>query len=117
MTLAEDLLSIEESLWTGGADDYRRHLDDECLVAFTGMAGVSSRDEVAATVEGPDRWRDLDVDVEGVHQPTSDVAILTYRASAVRGDDEAYRALVSSAYVRRDGTWKLTFHQQTPLPD
>ena len=46
-------------------------------------------------------------------QPTSYLAILTYRARAVRGDTERYQALVSSVYVRRDGAWKLAFHQQT----
>jgi hypothetical protein len=33
----------------------------------------------------------------------------------VRDNGEAYEALVSSAYVRRDGQWKMAFHHQTPL--
>lgn len=45
------------------------------------------------------------------------MAFLTYRASAVRGEDVRYRALVSSAYVKRGDAWKLAFHQQTPLPE
>lgn len=115
MTTKDEILEIERSLWTDGPDAYHRHLDTECLTAFTGMAGVSTRDEVAATVaEGP-RWRNLDIDVQGVVEPTSDVALLTYEASAARGKDESYRALVSSGYVRRDEAWKLMFHQQTPL--
>ena len=28
---------------------------------------------------------------------------------------EAYAALVSTGYVRRDDGWKMMFHQQTPL--
>jgi hypothetical protein len=24
---------------------------------------------------------------------------------------------VSSGYVKRDGDWRMMFHQQTPLPD
>src|SRR5262249_21563557 len=31
-----------------------------------------------------------------------------------RGDEPEYTALITSAYVREGGEWKLTFHQQTP---
>lgn len=116
MTIQADLVSIERSLWTEGPDAYHRHLDDRCLVAFTEMAGVSTRAEVAETVsEGP-RWRDVDIEVRGMIEPTSDCVILTYEGTAARGE-ERYQALVSSVYVRRDGDWKLAFHQQTPTSD
>lgn len=117
MTLENELLAIEQSLWTGGTETYRRHLDADCLVAFTEMAGVSSRDQIADTVSGTERWRELQTEVEGILSPTPEVALLTYRASAVRGEGERYRALVSSGYVRRGEEWKLMFHQQAPLSD
>jgi hypothetical protein len=84
-------------------------------VAFTKMAGVSDREAVAGTVTDAQRWRNVRLEVEGVLQPTDAVAILTYRASATSPNDEPYRALVSSGYVKRGGDWKLMFHQQTPL--
>lgn len=115
--LREDLVSIEQELWVGGPETYRQHLDDQCLIAFTQMAGVSSREDVARTVQDGERWRDLDIEVVGLLQPTQDVAILTYGAHAIRGETEAYHALVSSAYVKRGGAWKLAFHQQTPISD
>lgn len=114
MTLKSDLVQIERSLWKGGVDAYRRNLDDDCLVAFGQQAGVSTREEVAGTVKEGARWEDVKLEVEGLLQPTPDVAILTYRASAMR-EDEPYHALVSSGYVRREEAWKLMFHQQTPL--
>lgn len=116
MTLENELLSIERTLWAAEAEAYRRNLDDRCLVAFTGMAGVSSREEIAGMVEGSERWRDLALEVVGLLQPTPDVALLTYRASGNRGE-ERYRALVSSGYARRDDGWKMVFHQQTPLAE
>lgn len=116
MTTVEELLPIEKSLWTGGPDAYREHVDEACLLAFTSMAGVSSREEIAGTVADGPRWRDLKIDVQGLVQPAADVALFTYRASAVRGsDDGRYRALVGSGYVRREDGWKLMYHQQTPL--
>lgn len=116
MSLRDDLLSVEEQLWTGGAETYLENLDDECLVAFTEMAGVSTREQVAGTVEEGDRWRELELEVEDLLQPVERVAMLTYRADAVRANGDPYRALVSSGYVNRDGAWKMMFHQQTPLP-
>lgn len=114
MSVQEELLGLDGALWSGGADDYREIVDEDCLVAFTQMAGVCSREEVASTVDGSQRWKNIELEPEGVITPTDDVAILTYRASADRGDD-TYRALVSSGYVKRDGDWKLMFHQHTPL--
>jgi hypothetical protein len=116
MTLQKDLLAKEESLWSGGASEYRHTLDGDCLVAFTEMAGVQSRDKIAEMAGKGDRWRDVDIDVEGFLRPTDDVTILTYRVSAVRGN-EPYNARVSSGYVKRDGDWRMMFHQQTPLPN
>jgi hypothetical protein len=115
MALQDDVISIETRLWDGGPDAYREILDDDCLLAFTRMAGVSTRAEIVGTIEDELQWRDVELDVEGVLQPTSDVAILTYRATAARPGGEQYCALVSSGYVRRDGAWRLMFHQQTPL--
>jgi hypothetical protein len=36
---------------------------------------------------------------------------------AARWEHEEFKnsALASSVYVKRDGLWKLAFHQQTPL--
>lgn len=114
MTLRDDLLAMERKLWSGGKAEYRRTLDDDCLIAFTEMAGVSSRDTIADQADG-NRWHGLDIEVEGFLQPTDDVALLTYRANAVRGQDEPYTARVSSGYVKRGHDWKMMFHQQTPL--
>jgi hypothetical protein len=114
MNLQSDLLAMEKKLWSGGKAAYERTLDDDCLIAFTEMAGVSSRDSIAEQADA-NRWQGLDIEVEGFLQPTEDVALLTYHASAVRGKGEPYEARVSSGYVRRGGDWKMMFHQQTPL--
>lgn len=115
MNLQDDLLTMERKLWSGGQAAYRGTLDDDCLIAFTEMAGVTSRDSIAKQADA-NRWHGLDIEVEGFLQPTDDVALLTYHATALRDEDEPYEARVSSGYVRRDGNWKMMFHQQTPLP-
>jgi hypothetical protein len=114
MSLQDDLVAIERRLWSGGKAAYRRALDDSCLLAFAAMAGVSSRDTIADRADAS-RWRELQMELEGFLQPTRDVALLTYLARVVRADRQPYTARVSSGYVKRDGGWKMMFHQQTPL--
>ena len=114
MNLQDNLLAIERKLWSGGKAAYERTLDEDCLIAFAQTAGVSSRGSIAEQADA-NRWHDLRLEVEGFLQPTDDVALLTYHASAVRGKDEPHEARVSSGYVKRGGDWKMMFHQQTPL--
>jgi hypothetical protein len=117
MPLDKELLALEERFWTGDAGFYRDHLDDHCLTAFTGMAGVFDKDQIARTVGDGPRWRNVELSTKGVVEPTDDFAVLTYEANATRGDGKPYHALASSGYVKRAGGWKLAFHQQTPLAD
>ena len=112
-----DLLALERRFWTGDAEFYRHNLDDECLTAFTQMAGVASKDEIAKSVSSERRWQDLRIEFQGLIQPIDDFAIITYRAAATRQNGEPYSALVSSGYVKRGGAWRMAFHQQTPLRD
>jgi hypothetical protein len=112
--ISDELLAIEKGFWSGGESYFRQHTDKECLIAFTQMAGVMSRDELAATAKQGNRWRDLEIDVVGAVYPKEGVAILSYKAAAVRENGEPYAALVSTGYVRRDDGWKMMFHAHTP---
>ena len=113
--IEKDLLEIERKFWTGNEAYYREHVDTSCLVAFTEMSGLMSNSDLAATVKDANRWQKLDLRSKGLVQPTGDVAILTYEASAERADGEPYQAIVSTGYVRRNDGWKMMFHSQAPL--
>ena len=117
MAIEQELLALEEQFWTEGSDFYRKNLDAECLCVFMDLAGVVSQEQVAASVADGERWSGLVIEAKGFRQLGRDVALLTYQASAKRPDGSPYQAVVSSGYVRRDGAWKLAFHQQTPLAD
>jgi hypothetical protein len=114
MALLTELLTLEERFWTRDAGFYRDNLDDLCLMAFTEMAGVFGKADIAKTVDESPRWTGVRLEPQGLLEPTQAFAVLTYRAAATRGDGEPYRALVSSGYVKRHGAWKLAFHQHTP---
>ena len=114
MSLEHDLLEIEKTFWTGGAEAYRQHVDDTCLVVFAEMAKSMPKEEIAGSVEDG-RWKDVSMTPKGLAQLTPESAVVSYDCTAKRKDGEPYHALVSSGYVKRDDGWKLAFHQQTPV--
>jgi len=111
----DELLELEREFWTGNQDFFAENADRECLVAFPEMAGVMSNAELAATATKPRRWRNLEMKVQGIVEPGSDIVMLTYEAKAIRDDGEPYQALVSTGYVHRLQGWKMMFHAQTPI--
>ena len=117
--LQDELFAIEEGFWLGGRDHFLEHVDERCLLAFPQageMHGVRTREEVAATASTqPGRWRDLKVSDRHLLRLADAAAVISYRADVLRFDGEPYAAMVSSAYVKRDGGWKLAFHQHSPV--
>ena len=116
MTIENELLALERRFWTEGADFYRENLDEQCLVVFTEIAGVKTREEIAAMIGAQPHYQDVTIEVKAAHRLDRSTAILAYQANARMADGSRRRALVSSLYVERVGGWKLAFHQQTPLP-
>ena len=118
MSLEDDLLKIERQLWTNDADVYAANLSGDAVLVFA-ETGVIRRDIALAAIRQENaegrRWADVAFDDVLVTQPTQDTAVLTYRVTA-RWEHEhsAIQALASTVYVRRDGRWKVAFHQQTP---
>ncbi len=115
MALQQDLFEIERGFWLDGEDFFLAHVDTECMLVFTQMKGVYSRAEVAASARDPNRWKELRLADQMLVEPSDGVAAISYEARVKRGTGEPYRALVSSAYVRRDDGWKLFFHQHSSL--
>ena len=115
MTIEDELHDIESGFWTKGEDYYRAHLDEQCLISFPDMAGANTRELVAATAKTPQHWKALHIERKGCVQPGEDMALINYTATATRPDGRAFKALVSSGYVRRGKDWKMVFHGQTPL--
>src|SRR5260221_13878611 len=114
MSLQQDLLAIERHFWTGGPEAYREHTDPKCLVVFTDMAGVMSRDDIAKQAQ-EGRWSDVAMEPKGIAELDETSAVVTYECTAKRKDGEPYHAVVSTGYVKRPDGWKMAFHQQTPV--
>lgn len=119
MSLENQLMDVEERLWRNDAELYHDNLIDAALLVFP-ETGVITRDVAVDAIRAENaagrRWGKVSFD--GVHslQLTEDVALLTYKVRARWEHEESeYPALASSVYVKREGAWKLAFHQQSPL--
>jgi hypothetical protein len=111
----EQLYEIEKNFWTGDAQYYRQNLADKCMVVFTEMAGLQTREEIASMITDPQRWQDLKLTDKNTLDLGDGAVLLSYRASARRENGAPYEARVSTVYVKLNDGWKMAFHQQTPL--
>jgi hypothetical protein len=114
LSLEENLLAIETELWTGGPEAYRKHTDDKCVVVFEETAATMSREDIAKTAE-KGRWKDIKMTEKGLARLSDEAVVISYDCTATRKDGQPHHALVSSGYARRNGSWKLAFHQQTKI--
>lgn len=113
MGLMEELLGIENALAGGSADEYRSYLVDHAVVIIPSEA-LSKGDTVAAMEQSPG-WDEYAITEPRLLELGEDGGVLTYRFTGRRDDEQVYEALMSSAYSRADGDWKLALHQQTPI--
>jgi hypothetical protein len=112
MALTDELLDLDRRLATGDGDTYRELLDAEATVVIPG--DVLDRAATVAAMDASPGWDTVELTDASAVALGSDAALVTYTFTARRADQE-YRALLSSAYVRREGGWRMAFHQQTPL--
>lgn len=123
MPLREELLELELAGWnalssSGGeaSSFYGGILDERCLMLLPGGIVIESREEAVSSMQQGPPWDSFELDQARILELVDDVAVLAYRASAHRGESR-YRAWINSTYIRREGEWRLTLHQQTPDDD
>lgn len=117
---AHDLLAIERRLWTNDADYYEATLASESVFVFA-ETGVLTGEQAVSAIRDENRtgrrWGEVRISGERVIPVGEDARLLVYRADARwKGEHAWHHALCSSLYLRRDGAWKLVFHQQSALP-
>jgi hypothetical protein len=113
------LLDLEEEGWRAlssdrGADFFRGVLTAHSLMVFPGI--VLAKDRALEEIAAAPPWAEFRIDDPEVVRLTEQSAVLTYRATARRPGRPEYHALMSSVYVEAGGTWRMAFHQQTPVP-
>lgn len=117
MESRRELLAIEETLWraAGHRDRYAEHLAADGIHVFPGL-GLLDRESILDGVEHAEPWRVFRIEDPRFIELDDGGAALVYRAHAERAGGPTYAAAITSVYRRRDRTWELVVHQQTPLP-
>jgi Domain of unknown function (DUF4440) len=120
MSTSEDLLAMERAAWEALSTDgdaaaafYEDVLASEVLMLLPGGLVIDDRAQVVDSMRGAP-WSSYELSGERVHELSDTSAVVAYRGVAVRGSD-TYTALFNSTYVKEDGAWRLTLHQQTPV--
>jgi hypothetical protein len=117
MTVEEELEQQERILWEATArsdgDYYRANVTDDALFVFPYF--VMDKARCADAVDASGGWSSFAMDEPRVVRFGENAGIVVYRATAQQGDGDPYVAYMSTAYVRRDGSWKVAYHQQTPV--
>ena len=118
--MVDELIDLEERGWTaltGGEaaarEFYDAVMDKEVVMLFPGGIILSSRDEILRSMGGPP-WAWFRITEPRTLALGNDAGLIAYGVKAQREGGEVYAALISNAYVRRGGEWKMVFHQPTP---
>jgi hypothetical protein len=107
MALREELLALEEGFWNSTQNP-------DGIAVFGEPAGVMNKEQAMAETRktaGP-MWSNTRLEDAKVTELAKGVVALTYKGSALRGD-QPYSAYCCSVYVDQGGKWKLAVHQQS----
>jgi hypothetical protein len=120
MALADDLLAVERNLWKNDPDLYHDALTENVMLVFpeTGVIGREfAVDAIRKEVAENRVWADVKFSDVRAEPISADVAALTYKVIARWNyEKEGTTAIASSIYVKRNGAWKLSLHQQGQAP-
>src|SRR5215212_10547082 len=116
----KDLITIERTLWENNAEIYHERYSPEAVLIFSGVGRIDRDTAVAAirkeNAEGR-AWAEVGFDdVDGRWIESGAAALITYVATARWNyESTASDTLCASVYVRVGGSWRVAFHQQTPI--
>ena len=116
----KDLITIERTLWENNPDTYHERYSPEALLIFPGVGRIDRETAVAAirreNAEGH-AWAEVRFDdVDGRWITIDTAALISYMATARWNyESSASKTLCASVYVRVGGSWRVAFHQQTPI--
>ena len=116
----KDLITIERTLWENNAEIYHERYSPEALLIFPAVGRID-RDTTEAAIRQENAegraWAEVRFDdVDGRWISTDAAALISYMATARWNyESSASKTLCASVYLRVGGSWRVAFHQQTPI--
>lgn len=113
------LLALEHKGWealcnrTGGSFYGELMTEDALMVLVNGI--IVDRDTVVASLNEAPTWDSYELRDPQVVVMSAQCAALVYRATAQRGNEPPFEALMSSTYVMVDDKPRLGLYQQTTI--
>jgi ketosteroid isomerase-like protein len=116
--MPHEIEQLERQGWealsgSSGAAFYEDLMADDGLMVFAGL--TLDKPATIRAIAGERPWSRFQLEDVRVIE-AGDTGVVTYRATSQRGDEDEYRARMSSVYARADGRWRLLLHQQSPDP-
>jgi len=117
MNIAKALSDIERTLWTNYVELYRQTVLHDAVIIFPDVGRIGLEQALNALREenaAGRRWAKVDLQDARALALGPDVVLLHYAAVArwnYMKDTE--KALCATLYVKREGAWRVAFHQQT----
>ncbi|MFC3205094.1 nuclear transport factor 2 family protein [Aquamicrobium soli] len=102
---------LEKRFWLEGAPVYETHLHENALMIFP-EAGILDRAAVIESLQAAPRWESVEMSEQRTIRGGA-FTVLAYASEARRRGDPPYRAFCCSSYIRTDGGWLMTSHQET----
>jgi hypothetical protein len=110
----DDIWQKEQSFWLDGPSFFVDHMAAVAQMVFPDPVGILKADAIMHGLKEVPRWESVELE-EKTEALVGNTLVLAYRAAGRRGNAAPYRALCSSCYTRHGDTWKLIYHQQTPI--
>jgi hypothetical protein len=118
----EELIGLEHQGWKSlcnstGADFYGKVMTEDGVMTLA-HGFVLDRQHVIDSLNKAPPWSGYEISQERLIPLSDTAAVLVYRGTAWRGEDTEpeFQAWMTSAYVKRQGQWRLASYQQTPIP-
>ena len=105
-----------DSLCAGTGGEFYTGLMTEDGVMVLANGAVLRREEVEESLRDAPPWSSYDLETVGYVHLGDGAAVLVYRGTARREEGPEFVALMTSAYLRQDGAWRLAAYTQTPVP-
>ncbi|MBB5709526.1 DUF4440 domain-containing protein [Sphingomonas xinjiangensis] len=107
--------SFEESLWTGGAKQYRELIDDECVMVLPEQPFVFTSQQAIEAVAHTPRWSSVSFSEQRVMRPQEGLITIAYKVEAEGEGKQGYTAWCTTTMRRLEhDIWRVVQHQQTP---
>lgn len=115
----EEVIRLERRFWDESTNPafFQQTVGDDTVMVFE-PRGIIGKPQAVEMSGRAAKWKDVELTEVVARELAPNCVALTYRGAGRRlGEQEVYRARISSVYVHRQGRWQLGFTQHQALTE